>query len=152
MDVTVQEFLTTGRLGRLELGQSSTDVRAILGNPSDVSKFRPPLIWQYGSLELSFDSPIQSDVDRLILIGLYFRDKSRRLRSPFVMRDWFPRFGTTKVEMEEQLRSIQVPITVVKSLCNEDTLAVETPIGVSILYDLTETEATLYSIQYMSRG
>lgn len=79
MRSTLLEFLTCGRLGALEIGQSPEEVSATLGAPSDVSTSRHPLIWQFGSLELAFESERDSNVDRLTLIALYFRDGSRRL-------------------------------------------------------------------------
>lgn len=53
--------------------------------------------------------------------------------------------------MERHLKLLNVPTTVVPLLCSEETTAVKTPVGVSILYDLALPKAALYSMQYSFR-
>jgi hypothetical protein len=58
-----ERFSATGDICPLRLGQTRDEVRAILGEPDDVSRVMPrkrwkrlPAIWKYGDVELHFGS------------------------------------------------------------------------------------------------
>ena len=63
----LEEFLTTGKLGSLQLGLSRDEVRRLLGEPPDHSEpSRKREIWKYDSLQVAFEG------DSLVFIGVYF--------------------------------------------------------------------------------
>jgi hypothetical protein len=51
---SLEEFLTTGHLGPLNVGISPNDVMAILGEPDGISRKSNPLLFKYGMVELLF--------------------------------------------------------------------------------------------------
>jgi hypothetical protein len=81
---TVLQFIRTGSLGLVSLGDSTDQVRAALGPPGDVSTSHHPLIWRFGALQVTFVR------DRATLLGLYLDDGSEvgpvDLRSDPVVR------------------------------------------------------------------
>lgn len=69
-DVSLKDFIETGRFGSVSLGMSRAQVESSLGVPDDVGatsrKYRKPAIWKYGDVELHFGL----DADNLFLICL----------------------------------------------------------------------------------
>ena len=58
MNVSLKEFLKTGRFGSVSLGMGRAQVESLLGTPDEVGgtsrKYRNPSIWKYGDVEFHF--------------------------------------------------------------------------------------------------
>lgn len=70
---SLDEFLTTGRLGEIAVGASKDFVRQLLGEPEDVSTQRNPELWKYGAIQLGFHKGKGAKLAALHFIGLYFQ-------------------------------------------------------------------------------
>ena len=105
------EFLKTGRLGALATGMSEADVRALLGEPEDISVQKVPRIWKYGSLELSFVPSPDGSGPILVSIIVYFRDSTEHPPAALAPTGWTPSSDTTFEEFRACLVNEGIPIS-----------------------------------------
>ncbi len=70
MDVSMIEFLRTGRLGNIAISDTLDKVIYDLGEPDDISISRKPIIYKYGSIQFSFSKNTLGD--ELSTIHFYF--------------------------------------------------------------------------------
>ncbi len=100
---TIDEFLKTGRLGRLGKGITTEEVREWLGDPEGTSGKGWPQLWKYGSLQLGFHRASSDEVPSLISIGLYFRVEDQSPPEALALTGWAPRHGCTFTDFEHHL-------------------------------------------------
>jgi hypothetical protein len=98
---TLNGFLATGRLGAIETGMTPQAVRAILGDPEDLSVQKNPEIWKYGSMEISFYREIQKNERHLAAIHIYFNREGALLPRVLRFEGWLPN-GETSLEQLQQ--------------------------------------------------
>ena len=99
--VTMREFLTSGRLGAVQLGLRPEQVTQLLGQPDDRSaRSRPVLLLRYGSVELAF-MPVPDTADStLASVAVHFAHPDRDVPPALRPTDWVPTHDTD----EDQLR------------------------------------------------
>lgn len=104
MRISLEEFLRTGRLGKLRLGLSEGEVLALLGCPEDVGgtsrKYCKPLIYLYGSVEIHFDPKSRTCVLIYIECPIW---KELRFPSHWEIMDWQLKPGMKREEIERIL-------------------------------------------------
>lgn len=89
---SIIEFLKTGRFDGLSFEMGTEEVKELLGEPEDVTDFSPPLVWKYGSLQISFDV-FESDRTggrpdwNLISVRLFFHASDVRLPDRLMLTD-----------------------------------------------------------------
>lgn len=70
IEISLQDFVRTGRFGPVALGQSRADIAAALGDSDNMSaptrKRRVPQVWKYGDFEFHFHE--HSDALAMIFI------------------------------------------------------------------------------------
>jgi hypothetical protein len=130
MDVSLREFVETGRFGRVCLGMSKAWVESILGAPDDTGgtsrKHREPAIWRYGDVEFHFDVRDGG----LWLIHLDDFDLPSGGKS-IALDPWIIRGSLTLAEAEERLTLDGVAYEVAD--CEDDKL-LTTWAGVKLLF------------------
>ena len=107
---TMCEFLTSGRLGTVQLGLRPEQVTQILGEPDDRSaRSRPVLLLRYGSVELAFKPVPDSADSRLASVAVHFADPDRDVPPALRPTDWVPTHDTDEGELARflQQESIQ---------------------------------------------
>ena len=104
MNISLQQFLETGRLGDLRLGDTVGRVHSLLGQPEDVggvSRKHPwPSIYVYGSVEVFFSrgtSPLCRGIAWEAGRGPF------RLRGVDTIEDWVLAPGTRRAAVEAYL-------------------------------------------------
>src|SRR5258708_16656516 len=75
---TLVELLKTGRLDGISVGISRDEVRALLGEPEDVSISKFPQTWKYGPLQLAFYKSADGSNPLLASISMYFPEPDLR--------------------------------------------------------------------------
>src|SRR5262249_19688904 len=105
---SLDEFLLTGRLGPLEAGMSLDEVRALLGEPGDVSVQKLPKLWRYGALELAFYKEPENTGLSLESISLSFHDPEEVLPNGISLAGWIPSAETTIQEFQEHLAAVGI--------------------------------------------
>jgi len=103
---TFQEFLTSGKIGEVQLGMRPEVVEQRLGLPDDRSVKRHPVeILRFGSLELAFKTVPQTDDTRLISVAIYFNRPKQQLPAALKFDDWTPTDATTEAEFRQFIAS-----------------------------------------------
>ena len=145
----MREFLENGRLAPVAIGLSPDEVRQALGAPPEVGGTPKQRIWKYGSMQLGFlrDPALRTEV--VSFIGLYFRSGSLDLPEVIGSGEWFPSSLATKEEVIRYLEDQDVPYSQDKRLTFETQFALATPCGASIIFDCSEGEGILDSIQLL---
>jgi hypothetical protein len=141
---TLEQFLRTGKLGALEVGMTTEQVHNLLGAPEDVSVQKRPLIWKYGSLQVSFFKEDKIAKETLDFIGLYFHSSDAPLPSPLSWSGWQPSRETNQQEMQEYLQRNNLKFQR-ESFGETDHFIV--PSGTRIVLH----EGKLHSLQYTGR-
>jgi len=138
MEVSLREFLETGRLGRLHVGVTREQVVDLLGSPEEAGgtsrKHRRPSIFRYGSLDVSFDT---SPPYLCHLLHIEARDEVREFRFPgrFTSIRWELPPYTQRAVAEDYLREKRLAYSIsypVSEGCAVLTLPVS---GVVIAFD-----------------
>jgi len=107
IDVSLRDFLQTGRFGPVELGMPSAKVEGFLGAADSLgassSRARRPFLWKYGEVEFHF-LPRKGKDDQLVLVFLeHFNVPSG---GPKVRIDpWFIRGGLSLDAVEREFRA-----------------------------------------------
>jgi len=93
---TFREFLSSGRIGDVQLGMRPETVEQQLGPADDRSVKRHPVeILRFGSLELAFKTVPQADDTRLVAAAIYFNTPNQQLPPSLRFDDWTPTDATT---------------------------------------------------------
>lgn len=87
---SILEFIKTGKLGPISLGDSKEDVENILGDPDDVSISRKPRILRYSSLQLAFYWDKERKVGLLNSIHMYFDNEKTSFPEVLCLDGWIP--------------------------------------------------------------
>lgn len=145
MNVSMKEFLETGKLGSLAFGLSRDAVRTVLGPPEDFSDpgKKKRVIWKYGSLQLHFDR------DSLCFLGLYFRGEEFRLPKGISVEGWVPSGHTTLEEFQQYLAGSRIHFETVPRLTFESQATLRVGPGIHVTFDRDGAQTHLDSIQYM---
>lgn len=130
---TMQEFLTSGRLGDIMLGIATNRAQQILGPPEDRSVRRTPVeILRYGALELTFRREPTAADSNLVAMALYFWDAGRSLPAPVLPTDWIPQHNTLEQELVNFLAEIESTPQSVVTRDNDRYFAL--PSGVKVVF------------------
>jgi hypothetical protein len=105
---TLDEFLTTGRLGPLAEGQSAQEVRDLLGEPEDVSGRGSPELWKYGALQVGFFRTSRDEMPFVASLALYFRLADEALPEQLGLTGWYPQIGCTYEQVRDHLRAVGI--------------------------------------------
>ncbi len=145
----LREFLENGRLAPIAIGLSPDEVQLALGQPLEVGGTPKQRIGKYGSMQFGFrrDPALRTEV--VSFIGLYFHSGSLDLPEVIVAGEWFPPSHATKEEVIHYLEDQDVPYSRDKRLTFETQFALATPCGASIIFDCSEGEWILDSIQLL---
>jgi hypothetical protein len=92
---TLVEFLKTGRLDGISVGISRDEVRALLGEPEDVSTNKFPQTWKYGPLQLAFYKSADGSNPLLASISMCFHEPEQRFPEAIKIDGWLPDPETT---------------------------------------------------------
>jgi hypothetical protein len=120
--VTFDEFLQTGRLGELVEGQTSVEVRGLLGEPEGVSGRGWPQLWKFGSLQVGFFREARDELSYLTSIALYFRVPEESPPESLGISGWYPPIGCSYDDFRQHLDEVGVPV-----IGRRDLRAKETP-------------------------
>jgi hypothetical protein len=82
------DFLRTGRLGQVSAGMSPAEVRGLLGQPTDVSAHRFPVIWKYGPVQLTFYKLPDASDPFLVMLTVEFDDAEDSPPDALEIPDW----------------------------------------------------------------
>lgn len=101
---SMREFLTSGRLGDVQLGLRPEQVFEILGAANDHSARRRPVqVLRYGAVEFAF-KPVPGTGDaRLVSTAIHFHDPGREVPPALRPGDWLPSNETTADEFRRRL-------------------------------------------------
>jgi hypothetical protein len=100
------EFLTSGRLGEVQLGAGLEKLTDILGEPDDRSVRRRPIsILRYGAVEFAFQPIGGSGDSTLASIAVYFDRPDRGIHGVLRPTDWLPTRDTSQEEFSSFLVS-----------------------------------------------
>ncbi|HYE19049.1 MAG TPA: ribbon-helix-helix protein, CopG family [Tepidisphaeraceae bacterium] len=144
---TLNEFLSAGRLGPVQLGLRPEQVVALLGDADDRSaRRRPVTVLRYGAVELTF-TPIP-DTDDSRLSGISVKFAVPGLEIPVALRpnDWLPDGRTSPDEVRRYLEG--QGITGVEALRGDDgdeTLTLST--GAAIVF----ADGSLFGMHFRRR-
>jgi len=133
MNVSLKEFIETGRFGPVHLGMNRAQVERSLGAPDDVGwgsrKHRQPAIWKYGDVEFHFGR----EGDALFLIHLDEFDVPSG--GKFVGLDpWVIRGSLTLLEAEKYLTRNGIDYEVADYPLEDDALCIKTGAGVKLIF------------------
>jgi hypothetical protein len=142
---TIDDFLGHGRLGPLAEGQTTDDVRALLGDPEATTGPKWPQIWKYGPLQLTFHRDSRDEAPHLVSIALYFRHPEESLPTALGTEGWYPPAGCTFASFEQHLREVGIGVEGGVTTGPDKHLVVGR--GVRVTFD----EDRLDSIHYTSR-
>ena len=133
MDVSLKDLIVTGCFGSVSLGMSRTQVESSLGKPDDVGgashKYRNPLIWQYGDVEIHF----VPGADSLFLIHMDDFDvpSGGKLIN---LHPWIIRRSLTLSEAEERLVESGVEYEVGDYELEDDAKCITAGVGVKLIF------------------
>lgn len=138
------DFLTSGRLGAVQLGVLPERVSTLLGPADDESlRQKPVYVMRYGAVDFTFAQV--PDTTDFRLAGTAIRFASQR-PLPEVLRpsDWFPTDQTTEAEFRAYLAQANLPVEY--SVDGEQaTLILGTGATITFMDDL------LYSVHFNRR-
>lgn len=108
MNVSLLHFLRTGRFGELQVGLTSQEVVALLGEPQAKGgtsrRYRHPCIYKYGCLEVWFSRKTPFEV-----VGIFIERDFERTKFEFwpsiTVEDWELRPGAAWDEVKAYLVS-----------------------------------------------
>lgn len=152
---TIDDFLSTGRLGDVGIGQSPDEVRAVLGEPEDVSTRKKPLVWKYGPLELTFWRESPETEAFLVTVGLYFHSDGQDFPQSLGLEGWVPTGETTLSEFLDHLQTAGLRVQEHHEAAPEDHLVLESDARTTFdegrlycihAYDRRETETRQLSV------
>jgi hypothetical protein len=146
---TMREFLENGSLAPVAFGLSPDEVRRAVGGPPEVGGTPKQRIWKYGPLEIGFRRDPALRTEAVSFIGLYFRQERLDLPAGIRTEGWFPSRRTTKEEVVRFLDGQQIGYRQDEQLTSEMQSALATECGARIIFDCSEGEATLDSIQLL---
>lgn len=143
-EVSLRDFLESGQLGPVRVGQGEDQLRAELGEPDDATEIGPDThILKYGSLELHV-------VDRAVtLIGLYFRELGD-LPASLRISGYVPRHATGIEEFMRFLDQVEVRYETDPRLTFGDQVCLRVGAGVLAVFDAHGNE--MDSLQYTVEG
>ena len=145
----LQEFLESGTLGPVVIGLSPVEVQKRLGEPQDVGGTPKHRIWKYGSMQLGFQRNKETRSEAVSFIGLYFRDENLTLPEAVRPEGWFPSQRTMKRVFVRYLEEQGLAYTEDKDLSFETQSALTTSSGAHVIFDCSEGEVILDSIQLL---
>lgn len=109
--VLMSEFLTSGRLGEVQLGLRPEQVTDVLGPADEQStRRRPLLLLRYGAVELAFLHIPDTDDSRLVCAAIHFDQPDREVPQRLRPTDWMPTSRTTEAEFRRFLAGTGVPV------------------------------------------
>jgi hypothetical protein len=106
--ISIQDFLRTGCLGQLELGQSPAAAEQAFGAPQRISRKDAPLLLRYGSLELAYWRSTPAGSLRLVHIVIRFVGKLE-LPPNFDLADWARLKEATRQTVLDYLNELDYP-------------------------------------------
>jgi hypothetical protein len=147
---TLKDFLETAALGPIAEGLSPEQVRAILGEPDDVSQSKNP-IWKYGALQLGFykDKGTSDSKLTVVFIGLYYRMPSEAVPKALGLTGWLPSAATTGQEFKDYLASVSLTASSDTAFEGEDQLVL--PSGVRLVFDAGKLDSIQFAARFKER-
>jgi hypothetical protein len=111
-EINLLEFFKTGQFGPTHIGMTRSEIKAFLGAPDN---YPSPDIWEYGGVELHFDSSASTNLDTHPLTQITFNpiylsapEKWRTDISPWVFGSYF---GPTQQELKKALMQAAISYT-----------------------------------------
>lgn len=106
IEISLLEWLRTGRFGPVHLGMSRAEVEGVLGPPEMMGgrtsrRKRRPTIWKYGDVEMYFGGELEDPLHTVFLEGLSVPSEGQRL----VIDPWRLRGGMGLEEAIQQLEA-----------------------------------------------
>ncbi|PUA41011.1 hypothetical protein C8Z91_01050 [Paenibacillus elgii] len=143
------KFIQTGMLGEISLGLKRDTVKALLGEPQDISVSSTPYILKYGSLQLSFSS--NDPHATLQSVHLYF-DEIVEFPHGLQLEGWLP----NKSVSAEQFFIHAEHFNVVLEEDEQHTfknlqIGFKSKADVIVVFMIEEESAKLYSIHFLGK-
>ena len=114
-EINLLEFFKTGQFGPTHLGMTRGEVKRLLGSPDNDTS---PTIWEYGGIELHFDTSRSSNPEAHLLIRITFNpiylaapEKWQTDIVPWVFGSYF---GPTRQELKQALMRAAISYTEMK--------------------------------------
>ena len=111
-EINLLEFFKTGQFGPVCIGMTRSEVKILLGTPDN---YRSPSIWEYGGVELHFESskliePSTQTLTQITFNPIYLAapEKWQTDISPWVFGSYF---GPTQQELKQALMRAAISYT-----------------------------------------
>jgi hypothetical protein len=133
-NLSLRDFILTGKLGSLCVGMTQENVRSVMGEPHDTEstsrKYKRPIFWVYGDLEIYFNR------EDWTVTGLLFNTHTKSpvptlSHKDFPLDPWIFRVGITWEEVKEGLERENISYQEHPLIENNYTLST----GITYTYD-----------------
>lgn len=126
-----RDLLTKASFGPITLGTARRRVISLLGDPTDQSESRKPLLYKYGAIQLAFD--LQNKTEPCCFVGVYFRDVPFSVPVGVQLDGWWPQSGSTLLAFQDFCDQAMIKRTPCPSLSFDDQVAFSTECGASVV-------------------